>query len=313
MSGALLLGDGMDPPKGELRLSVLWQNYEASGEAAIVCGDNELTGRGGETELLEQKLELDTDFPAAFSVELSEPPPPGALRPSFTDPSVDLANGDLVVYRDVNANGRLDLHGFSGSSPDQVIGSSDGIHKRGDGQRARYKIVYLSDDIPLGGANEVEGNGTAGYTLTASIWDEDAGEWSFDAGPPEDTEVELTLAATQYLQRFTCSEICQADEEPECPADPADLDFAALGEPLPSRGAPDQYWEHEEGERTVFTFLECQRGPGRETNDLREVYVFGRITQVGCLDSYLECRYEKSQLPAGVELPCGEWLNVVFP
>jgi hypothetical protein len=313
MSGTLILDDGMDPPKGELRLSVLWQNYEASGHADVVCGDNELIGRGGETALFEQQLELDTDFPAAFSVELSEPPPRGALMPSSTDPSVDLANGDLVVYRDVNGNGRLDLHDFSGSSPDEVIGSSDGIHMRGQGQRARYKIVYHSDDIPLAGVDEAEGDGSAGYTMTTSVWDEDNGGWSFDAGPPEDAEVELTLATTPYLQRFTCSDSCQADDEPECPDNPADLDLAALGEPLPSRGVPVQNWEHEEGERTALTSLQCLRGLDRETNDMREVYVVGRITQTGCIDTYSECRYEKTQLPADVELPCGEWLNVVFP
>jgi hypothetical protein len=45
---------------------------------------------------------------------------------------------------------------------------------------------------------------------------------------------------------------------------------------------------------------------------MREVYVFDRITHAGCAWTNLECRYEKSQLPAGVELPCGEWLNVSF-
>jgi hypothetical protein len=311
MSGTLILGDGMDPPEGQLRLSMLWQNYAASGEAEVVCGDNEQIGRGGETVLFEHQLELDTDFPAAFSVELSEPPPAGALMPSSTDPSVDLANGDLVVYRDVNGNGRLDLHGFAGSSPDQVIGSSDGISMRGEGQRARYRIVYLSDDIPFAGANEVEGDGSAGYTLTVSRWDEEDG-WSFEAGPPEDAEIELTLAATPYLQRFTCSETCQADEELECPENPADLDFASLGEPLPSRVVPVVHWEHVEGEHTVLTSLECLRGPTGENDDMREVYAFNRITYAGCVWTSLACRYDKSQLPAGVELPCGEWINVNF-
>ena len=310
MSGTLNLGDGIGPPEGQLRLSVLWQIYAASSEAAITCGDNEHIGRGGETVLLEQQLELDTDFPAAFSVELSEPPPAGALIPSPSDPSVDLANGDLVVYRDVNGNGRLDLHGFSGSSPDEVIGSSDGISMRGEGQRARYRIVYLSDDIPLAGANEAQGDGSAGYTLTVSRWDEEHG-WSFEAGAPENAEIELTLAATPYLQRFTCSEICQADEELECPEDPAELDLNSLGEPLPSRGVPVVSWEHVEGEHTVQTTLQCLRGPD-ENDDLREVYVFGRITHAGCTWTSLECRYEKSQLPAGVELPCDEWINVNF-
>ena len=72
--------------------------------------------------------------------------------PASTDPSVDLANGDLVVYREVNGNGRLDLHGNH-----------------------------------------------AGYSVTASAWDEENG-WYFQAGPPDDVEIELTLAATRYLQ-----------------------------------------------------------------------------------------------------------------
>jgi hypothetical protein len=58
-----------------------------------------------------------------------------------------------------------------------------------------------------------------------------------------------------------------------------------------------------EGERSVLTSLQCLRGPNGENDDLREVYVFGRITQAGCAWTGLECRYEKSQLPAGVELP----------
>lgn len=126
-------------------------------------------------------------------------------------------------------------------------------------------------------------------------------------------ELELTLAATQYLQRFTCSETCQAEEAPECPEDPADLGLAALGEPLPSHGLPSATWVHEEGERTVATYLECLRGPDRETSELREVYRVLRTTHAGCADTTLECRYERSQLPADVELPCGEWLNVTFP
>src|SRR5262249_23919984 len=143
----------VDAPQGDLRLSILWTGNEASRDrdGGGACANGAAMGYRAETKLFEQRLDLTTDFPAAFSVELDEPPPEQALFTPWSgegaDPGTKQAGGELIVYRDGNHNGRLDRHDLDERSPDQVLGVGWGITPSGVSQHHRYQIQYLSGDF----------------------------------------------------------------------------------------------------------------------------------------------------------------------
>jgi hypothetical protein len=320
MKGTLTLGDGMEPPEGDLHLSILWQNYATAEdtEAEGVCGENEVIGLRSETGLLEQRLELDTDFPAAFSVELTELPPAAVLMPTPYDPETHYATGKLVVYRDVNGNGKLDRRGFEGSSPDEVLGSGEGTTALRRDQSRQYQIVYLDRDLEeegFGFSSDL-GYGVAGFSLVSEGWDDADQMWHADAQPlDDDVSIELTLAATEFAQRWACSESCQADDEPECPADPAELSIEELTGAQPDVDRVGAFaMEQIEDARTTLINTECLRGSNDANDDKREVFVARRMIQEGCATTYSRCAYDQSELPEGVELPCSVFQeNVAFP
>ncbi len=312
MQGTLSLAPGMHPP-GELRLSILWRGLDAaSADGDAVCGPKELVRYHDETPVLEQSLELDTDFPAAFSVKLTEPPPSGVLQPfPHTDEAAQAAMGEVVVYRDVNGNGRLDLRGLDQPSVDIVIGSGHGTTVLGGPDEVEISIVYLTEDL-----KRERGYGTrkAGYSLVVDSLDSATGVYTRSSQPLNDEAyIELELDDTRYVQRLTCEGTCLVKDANYCPADPADLP------PIQEQGEPEvgetASWHLEltEGDQTTFFRASCFRGnAGEMTGPPREVYSVSRTTQEGCTTTISDCIYERSDLPDGAELPCTEFQDVVF-
>ena len=331
MRGTLRLADGMDPPKGKLRLSILWQaaqqtdidQTDPDSPCHIDDRDRLDAGPAFESKLLEQTLELETDFPAAFSVTLTEPPPAGALRPRYgavpdsmmatgdMPSQAMMAIGDIVVYRDVNGNGRLDPSSFEQRSPDQVVSTGSGSSFYSSAPS--YEVVYLTRGVePEPRADDAGVQNSAGYYLERF-----AREGPY--GPqyqPLDTPIELQLEATPYVQRSTCEEWCQIPTDFECPDDPADLPAAdERAQPSPENdsefGTASSYYD---GSTTIAEESLCY-----QTEDGLHFYVWNHWSDEGCVTHATECAYEQGDLAQGVELPCkafsrgggvpGSWLE----
>jgi len=64
-------------------------------------------------------------FPAQFTLPLTELPPNEAMRdaPIPNGPSVRIANGTLIVYEDLNENGKLDLVSLQQPAVDRILGT----------------------------------------------------------------------------------------------------------------------------------------------------------------------------------------------
>lgn len=314
MQGTLSLGPGMQPPKGELHLSILWRGPEvASDDGDAVCGPEELVQYHEETPVFEQKLELETDFPAAFSVKLTEPPPSSVLQPMpYSDEVAKAAFGEIVVYRDVNGNGRLDRRSLDQPSVDVVVGSGRGTTILREADSVHATIVYLTKD--LRGEGSYVGARKAGYSLVLTGWEPGEDSLYLKSQQLNDkAHIELELNATHYVQRLTCEETCSVEDGSYCPSDLADLP------PIQEQGEPAlgdiASWNLElsEGDRTTFFSASCLRGnAGEMTGTPREVYYVTRSTQQGCTTTYSKCIYERSDLPEGAELPCTEFQDVVF-
>ncbi len=317
MRGTLNLAEGMDPPKGDLHLSILWRTGGRGDlETVSDCGPDELTSYRDQTQLLEQRLELDTDFPAAFSVELSEPPPESALFPVLPGeggtPGVKRAEGELIVYRDGNHNGRLDLHGFDESSPDQVLGAGEGTAP-GEPRPYTYRIQYLTDDLAV--VNQTFPASKAGYWLLREGRDKKTHEWTADVLALDGkAKIELILDATKYVQRWACSEVCDVRDPDACPEDPADLPpVQDIGEPQEGETA-SWFWSGEKGDRTEMILAECVRGAAADSpTSIHEVYEVSLTTQEGCTTTRTTCFYVRGRLPAGVDIPCTEFMQGLYP
>jgi hypothetical protein len=226
--------------------------------------------------------------------------------PQPNNPDVGFAVGELVVYRDVNENGRLDMHGFDETSVDEVVGSSKGTTPLAEDQGWRYHIVYLTKDDTSIGETSMTGDTKAGYSL---VTQGAGGRLFFHAERlDERAEIELILNATPYVQHWTCAETCDVQDERECPEDPGALLLGELGEPQP-HGVGWSRWELADGDRVAISTASCSHDLG---HDSRYVFQFGRDTYDGCVSTSWYCGYEQSELPDGIELPCTEYQEVNF-
>jgi len=313
LGGTLSLAPGLEPPEGNVKLSILWNDYYADisrGPGTCGTGD-ELAEVVANSSVLEQQLDVHFggDFPAEFSVQLGDPPPRAAMVKCLDHPRARCAKGDLVVYRDVNRNGRLDPRGFDAKSPDEVLGSGVGTLPSSEDHGTRYQVAY--SNRTLGASNIEWGTGAAGYSLLVENTDLPRREIGVEAQPLDaDAEIELTISPTPYLQRWACSESCDITKERQCPDDPADLLVEDFGEPRAAEGlVGTALWERVDGDRTITTSARCERGVNDDggQNAGREVFLFGRWTQVGCTRTFEGCHYERSELPEGVDLPCTEY------
>jgi hypothetical protein len=117
---------------------------------------------------MEQRVEVENRFPAAFTMAVFDPPPDEAMpyhEPD--DPTARVGVAFLAVYADLNDNGMMNSDSFRAEGPDQLIGASP-----------HHFLIYASQGLP-------EGTETArllgvpvepGYTLLVSSTAEARGD-----------------------------------------------------------------------------------------------------------------------------------------
>ena len=312
LHGTLSLAPNVEPPGESLHVSVLWRNpifvsppgwpglWVRNGHehTPAACDDGQLTGWQLETPLLEQPVRVDTEFPSGFSVHLTEPPPPAALY-EFPDGSgVSSASGDLVVYDDRNANGRLDPSSFDAMSPDLVYGSSQGATPWGIGQRYQYTIVYLTGDSEIS-----DGDGKAGYSITTDESDA-SGVKRVDVQRLSEARIDLTLDPTHYVQQRACSVMCQVDAN-DTIQDPLMFIEGDLGTPVASDlGGGTEVWLRQDGDATTFSKASCAKRDLDASSVSYEVEL-SRVISEGCTQTNInQIHTTATRADNPVELPC---------
>lgn len=253
------------PSLDNVRIALVWYPQDGgagggSGGGAAECGDDQ---QDCALEMKESAdadkpqcrrigaiatdIEVSTEFPAQFSLDLTEPPPAEMIGPLFDGNGPRGALGALVVYEDGNGNGSLDLRTVDIESPDMVVGAS--VTLLSD---TGIAVLYLADG-PIYSEKENQYTGTVGYNLLqiGDPHDEESGKK--DPAPilSIDTEVRIELTATAELGLMGCDEYCVTTSS-TCPAD-AEIDYCVnLGE------YGGIYWTHSEVARECAIELsEC--------------------------------------------------------
>ncbi len=267
-----------------------------------------------ERRFAEQQVEVATQFPAQFTLNLSAPPPRQALATplaNYFEPRV-MADGQLVVYRDANANGVLDLSTFAEPSTDEVLSVSAGPSL--PALDRQHSIQYIEreplfDDAAaradgfLGDASYVHQYDylEPGYNLVAV----NAAGTSFKR-LPEDEPISLRLDANPWSRQALCQEYCQKPDDYECPADPADLPRTDKRSEYESDDTAGNSWHFTDGTRFVQGGESCSIGPSGVP-----AYEYWRLDCDGCVCESLRCNYEHHELPQAVEdlASCRQWLR----
>jgi hypothetical protein len=144
--------------------------------------------------------------------------PEEALNPALISAG-NLALGHLVVYRDGNHDGKLELRSGTESSPDRVLGASSYWRSSPFGPQSNttsYEFFYA--DAPTAAL-------AAGFTLLRIPVDANGQQSnSDDSAVPLDTQIEIVLDSRPVVATMNCGEIChQSPYTFPCPADPSDL------------------------------------------------------------------------------------------
>lgn len=306
LHGTLSLATGVKPPKHELRVSVIWQDPGVTRDVPSSCENAKLAGWRIETNLLEQRATLTTDFPSGFSVKLTEPPPPAAVVDDVEGSGVSAAWGDLVVYEDRNGNDRLDPSGFDDESPDLVFGWSRGTNPL-DLHERKSTVVYLSDDYEPANGTLTVGDGKAGYSLE-TFEGYEVLKVNSKAERLSEATIDLTLDPTAYAQQSACALRCDVSPpiDTECDA-PNDLLNGDLGDELSLNvGEGSRAWMRRESDKTVYTAATCYVEHPGSTN----VYTFdfGTRTAQGCTLKGFACVFTKpADSPEGAGWPCPQY------
>jgi hypothetical protein len=196
---------------------------------------------------------------------------------------VSHALGELVVYRDVNQNGRLDPSTFEHASPDRLLADSAGIGP-------------WAPDVPL----EIEyftgkyADFRAGYNLVPA-----GGSVSGEHPLSIRTPIALTLQESPYLRSKLCTEYCQRPlANYVCPADPAELPEVTM-RPNYVRDEADAYSDwHDDAGTTTGTDRCYSRSSGHK------FYEYTTFGFDDCVYEVIHCLYREDKLPEGVRLPC---------
>jgi len=308
LRGTLSLAEGVKPPKGELRVSVVWQDPHVAGDLPDACENARLSGWRYETNLLEQRAQLTTDFPSGFSVSLTEPPPKAAIFDDLDGEGLSGARGDLVVYEDRNGNNRLDPRGFDSESPDLVFGWSQGTNPL-DMHGNNYTVIYLTRDREPAIASPSFGDGKAGYSL------ETFGAGTFGwlntrAQRLSEATIDLTLDPTAYVQQSACVLRCYVSpEELGCPDDPNELINANLGDQVSvDPGAASTAWIRQDADKTVFTTAACSVPHADTGKGNTYTFDYSSTSVQGCTQTGTDCTYAKAAYSAdSAHLPCTEY------
>jgi hypothetical protein len=336
--GTLSLAEDVRAPEGDIRLAVLWRTEygdppsdELSDPGHPCAVDpsklppdpgqwggltDPLTGGYSHfrTALAEQQVELKTEFPVQFSLDISAPPPREALDiplAEYFEPRV-MAEGQFVVYRDTNHNGALDPSSFSEPSPDEVLSVSGGPTP--PAPVALYALQYVEREPVFDVAEArasllgtVPGFDAAALERYGRQYDYlDAGYNLVRPDPQalsptrlaEDHKVELTLDVNASWQRVLCEESCQRPDDYECPANPADLPVRDARAKEAYRSASVSGWYYSDDSTALEGREECS------VNDMRQTYSYTRFACQGCVCRVIACTYHDDQLPPDAVLPC---------
>jgi hypothetical protein len=131
------------PITGDVRVAVIWK-----------------TAPGGKGFNIAEDLPVKASFPAAFTIQLSDPPPMSAMTldgPPDASPAPPLAAiGVVVAYVDKNGNGKLDLvDNGAGAYVDQILATS------GD-----TGLLYIEGNPPVYPPDSgIGGKTVAGYNV----------------------------------------------------------------------------------------------------------------------------------------------------
>jgi hypothetical protein len=209
------------PPGGDLRIALAWLTVQP-GQGAF--------------EVSQSVPVSATSFPARFELDLVDLPPDGAISGFFTDemrqraidggvdPNLTWAQGRLLVYRDGNANGQLDIAELGQSSPDQVLGTASDITVWfvAGGQPAPmvnlgglpvapgYSVTHapLRDPAP-GDCGYDDPMGRHGESLCSQSFADDS------ALLPLPADVTIALGDDSQLADYTCLEFWGAGDWPD--------------------------------------------------------------------------------------------------
>jgi hypothetical protein len=339
--GTLSLAGDMPAPEGDIRLAVLWKteygdmppdrnasepNYPCAVDPSKLPADSDQWGGYADASdvgyqrfrsaFAEQQVEIQTEFPVQFRLDISEPPPPGTLDVPLQDhfnPGL-MAEGQFVVYRDVNRNGTLDPSTFGHPSMDEILSVSAGPQP--PTPKAVYEIQYVErkpvfDETAARAAfRDFPGLDEAGLQEYGHQYDYLRPGYNLVRSNPQTlsperlsnhTTVALVLDANAGWQRVLCEDSCWKPDDYQCPADPADLPERDSRSRDVYRDELSSGWYYSDG-ATQFEGLESC---GVLESGARS-YEYDRFECNGCVCKLIRCKYQADELPAGVELPCGD-------
>jgi hypothetical protein len=225
----------MPAPTSELRAALVWETDRLGAPrwAPSPCENGAATVATG---FVAQEVELQADFPAIFSLNVTEFPPAEAMFPVpngfITDgtPAGRWAAGQVIIYEDGNGNGQLDRSRPFETSIDRVLGASS-PDRTSFGARPNaisHMIVFSEKRLP-----EYPGILEQGFNLLRMRTD-DLGVSIDGSGVPLDTTVDVELSDDLRVQVQGCEVLCVTHEDYPCPQTPAELPDGGEGKCLPA-------------------------------------------------------------------------------
>jgi hypothetical protein len=218
------------------------------------------------------------------------------------------AEGQLIVYRDGNANGKLDSRTFTRPSPDQILASSDEA-----GSALQYTIEYVnrkvepdpkSRDAELLAHSGLLLDLEAGYNLIRFALPSQQSE-----RVANDTSIPIELSENPYEQRLLCEQWCERPDDFVCPLDPADLPAVdSRAAQYDSKDQSTKSWLYYDGSRTYLGDEGCYQSPSGTYS-----YEWYRSTCEGCMCTGSQCKYQSDTLPEGATLPCSTYAPPIPP
>jgi hypothetical protein len=325
--GTLSLASGMKAPQGNVKLAIRWdiENFPTSADtqdpsnpcavdpskvsdlpAGFEGHQDPLDIGYFQTELAfaEQQLELESEFPLRFTLNLSEPPPLEVLHTPWSGFKPSLyGSGQFVVYRDGNANGKLDASRFDKPSPDQLLAAS-AIGQYPAQRGATYTVEYV-DRVPefdgsAGGHSEnLYDYLEPGYNLVQTD-----PSWDKPKRLPERASIELVLNERPILEQWLCTQFCAKPADFDCPADPADLPAVDARAEYNFTSDSDRGWYYVAGSQTILGNTHCQE----QFESGARYFEYNESTCEGCTCENRRCAYWADKLPTGAQLPCASYM-----
>lgn len=185
IQGSLDAQGGFSAPGNDVRIAVVWID--------AVNGFS-----------VSEDLPIQPVFPSSFVIQLTAPPPASAM---ITESSIQVAQGVVVAYEDLNGNGKLDLVAAdAGQFIDKIVGANPSMD-----------IVYVAGTIPadlLPDSGQV-GTPQSGYNLFqmgTCVVTPDAGLDEAGAHPltcdsqwfPMSTPYDLTVSESPKQNEIMC-------------------------------------------------------------------------------------------------------------